>query len=73
YDGQAVGEVIPDLLVRKGDAAVLVECKVAGRFEQADFDQMRRYLRAYAGEAAGLLLGFGGERLEFRRVWLEKS
>lgn len=73
YDGQAVGEVIPDLLVRKGDAAVLVECKVAGRFEQADFDQLRRYLRAYAGDAAGLLLGFGGERLEFRRVWLEKS
>lgn len=72
YDGRVVGEVVPDLLVRKVDTVVLVECKVAEQFEQADFDQMRRYLRAYQGEAVGLLLGFGGERLEFRRVWLEK-
>jgi GxxExxY protein len=72
YDGQIVGEVVPDLLVRKGNAAVLVECKVAEHFEQADFDQVRRYLRAYGGDVVGLLLGFGGERLEFRRVALEK-
>jgi len=52
---------------------VLVECKAAERFEQADFDQVRRYLRAYSGEAVGLLLGFGGERLEFRRVMLERQ
>lgn len=68
YDGQVVGEVVPDLLVRKVDTAVLVECKVAERFEQTDFDQLRRSLRAYQGDAVGLLLGFGGERLEFRRV-----
>ncbi|MEW6179191.1 MAG: GxxExxY protein [Chloroflexota bacterium] len=73
YDGQVVGEVIPDLAVRKGPVAVLVECKAAGHFEQADFDQLRRYLRAYRGEAMGLLLGFGGERLEFRRVMIEKA
>jgi len=73
YGGRVVGEVVPDLLVRAGDFAVLVECKTAGRFEQADFDQVRRYLRAYRGEAMGLLLGFGGERLEFRRVVLEKK
>lgn len=71
YNGRVVGEVVPDLLVRKGNTVVLVECKVTERFEQADFDQIRRYLRAYNGEAVGLLLGFGGERLEFRRVWLE--
>lgn len=73
HDGQEVGEVMPDLLVRKGNAAVLVECKVAQRFEQADFDQLRRYLRAYQGDAVGLLLGFGGERLEFRRVSVKKT
>uniref|UniRef100_A0A7C4L328 GxxExxY protein n=1 Tax=Bellilinea caldifistulae TaxID=360411 RepID=A0A7C4L328_9CHLR len=73
YGGQVVGEVIPDLVVRKGPVAVLVECKAAGHFEQADFDQIRRYLRAYQGEAMGLLLGFGGERLEFRRVMVEKA
>lgn len=73
YDGQVVGEVIPDLVVRKGPVAVLVECKAAGHFEQADFDQIRRYLRAYRGDAMGLLLGFGGERLEFRRVWIERG
>lgn len=73
YNGQIVGEVVPDLLVRKGNAAVLIECKAAERFEQEDFDQVRRYLRAYGGDAVGLLLGFGGERLEFRRVWLEKQ
>lgn len=73
YNGQVVGEVVPDLLMRKGDAVVLIECKLASQeFEQADFDQLRRYLRAYEGDAVGLLLGFGGERLEFRRVWLEK-
>lgn len=73
YNGQAVGEVVPDLLVRKGNSTVLIECKLASQeFEQADFDQLRRYLRAYEGDAVGLLLGFGGERLEFRRVWLEK-
>jgi GxxExxY protein len=72
YGGQVVGEVIPDLLMRAGRYAVVVECKAADRFEQADFDQVRRYLRAYSGEAIGLLLGFGGERLEFRRVMLEK-
>lgn len=73
YSGQVVGEVVPDLLVRKGNAVVLIECKLASQgFEQADFDQLRRYLRAYAGDAVGLLLGFGGERLEFRRVWLEE-
>jgi Holliday junction resolvase len=72
YGGRVVGEVVPDLLVRKGNAVVLVECKLAAEaFEQADFDQLRRYLRAYGREAVGLLLGFGGERLEFRRVWLE--
>lgn len=72
YDGQAVGEVVPDLLVRKGNASVLIECKATERFEQAYFDQLRRYLRAYQGDAVGLLLGFGGERLEFRRVWREE-
>jgi GxxExxY protein len=72
YGGRVVGEVVPDLLVRKGNAVVLIECKLATEaFEQADFDQLRRYLRAYGREAVGLLLGFGGERLEFRRVWLE--
>ncbi|GAP05203.1 GxxExxY protein [Anaerolinea thermolimosa] len=72
YNGQVVGEVVPDLLVQKGDAVVVIECKAANDFEQADFDQVRRYLRAYGREAVGLLLGFGGERLEFRRVWLEE-
>jgi len=73
YEGRVVGEVVPDLLVRLPNGhAVLVECKSAGRFEQADFDQLRRYLRAYDHEAIGLLLGFGGERLEFRRVSLQE-
>ena len=73
YGGRVVGEVVPDLLVRGLGVAVVVECKVVGgQFEQADFDQLRRYLRAYQGEAIGLLLGFGGERLEFRRVMLSR-
>lgn len=73
YGGRVVGEVVPDLLVRGLGVAVVVECKVVGgQFDQADFDQMRRYLRAYQGEAIGLLLGFGGERLEFRRVMLSR-
>lgn len=73
YGGRVVGEVVPDLLVRGLGVAVVVECKVVGgQFDQADFDQLRRYLRAYQGEAIGLLLGFGGERLEFRRVMLSR-
>lgn len=68
YGQRVVGEVIPDLLVRGLGVAVVVECKAGRGFEQADFDQMRRYLRVYQGKVLGLLLGFGGERLEFRRV-----
>jgi Holliday junction resolvase len=69
-----VGEVVPDLLVRKGNAVVLIECKLATEaFEQADFDQLRRYLRAYGREAVGLLLGFGGKRLAFRRVTMARQ
>lgn len=71
YGGRVVGEVIPDLLVRKSDSAVLVECKVCDWFEQTDFDQVRRYLRAYNGKAIGLLLGFGGKQVEARRVMIK--
>lgn len=72
--GGSENVLTPDLLVRLPDGkAVIVECQVASAFGQDAFDRIRRTLRAYEHEAIGLLLDFGGEQLEFRRVPLDRK
>lgn len=73
YHGQVVATYVPDFIVWQGEAAVIVECKAAEDFAQADFDQVRNYLSLYHGRAVGLLLGFGGKRLAFRRVTMARK
>lgn len=74
YQGLLVGRYIPDCIVTLPNAAVIVDFKAVEAadgekpFAQADFDQMRRYLRLYKRQAVGLLLNFGGTRPVWRRV-----
>ena len=65
YEGVVVGEFSTDLLV---EGVVLVENKATRSFIPAHEAQLLHYLTA-TGIDIGLLLNFGGERLEYRRKW----
>jgi len=63
YDGAVVGEFSADMLVEQ---CVLVENKAVHALARAHEVQLVNYLTA-TGVEIGLLLNFGGARLEFRR------
>ena len=63
FDGVVVGEFAPDMLV---DGVVLVEIKAIRAIAPAHEIQLVNYLTATKLDI-GLLLNFGGERLEFKR------
>jgi len=63
YDGAVVGEFSADMLVEQ---CVLVENKAVHALVRAHEVQLVNYLTATEVEI-GLLLNFGGTRLEFRR------
>lgn len=64
YEGEQVGTHRLDLLVEN---TVILELKAVSEFAAAHYEQVRSYLRA-TGAAVGLLVNFGRERSEFRRV-----
>lgn len=63
YDGIVVGEFSADMLVEE---KVIVELKANHTLAPANEVQLVNYLTA-TGIEIGLLLNFGGERLEFKR------
>jgi len=65
YDGVVVGEFEPDMLVEK---TVILENKGVQSLAAAHEAQLVNYLTA-TGIEIGLLLNFGGSRLEFKRKY----
>lgn len=64
YEGELVGTHRLDLVV---NSVAVLELKVASDFAAAHYEQLRSYLRA-SGIEVGLLVNFGKERSDFRRV-----
>ena len=64
YRGAVVGEYTTDLIVEQ---SLLVELKAARALDDAHHAQCINYLKA-SGLRLGLLLNFGGPRLDIRRV-----
>jgi GxxExxY protein len=65
YDGQKIGSRRVDFLVQK---RICVELKATIRLEDAHLAQSKNYLEAY-NLKSGLLINFGGPRLEFKRLF----
>ena len=64
YKNVIVGEYRADLLV---DEVVVVELKVANAYQSADEAQLLNELKA-TGVKVGLLINFGREKVEFKRM-----
>ena len=64
YEGQVVGEYFADMIV---DDDVILELKAVKAIEAIHFAQCQNYLKA-TGKKLGLLINFGGERVNVRRV-----
>ena len=64
YDGQSIGTRRVDFLV---EDMVMVEIKAVSNLQDVHLAQAINYLEAY-GLETGLLINFGGKRLEYRRV-----
>lgn len=65
YRGVLVGKHRLDLVIA---SRAVVELKSVNRFDPADFAQVRSYLAA-SNHPVGLLINFGGPKLECRRVY----
>ncbi len=64
YEGQEVGNLVPDLIV---DEAVIADPKVVTAFNETHLAQMIGYL-AITGLELALLLNFKQAKLEWKRV-----
>ena len=64
YKGQAVGLLVPDLIV---DGKVVVDAKVVTSFNESHIAQLIGYL-AITGMDLGLLINFKNAKLEWKRV-----
>ena len=64
YKNVVVGDYFADLLV---DELVIVELKVAKNYQSADEAQLLNELKA-TGIKVGLLVNFGREKVEFKRM-----
>lgn len=64
YEGELVGTHRLDVVV---NGAVVLELKAVSDLAAAHYEQLRSYLRA-SGTEVGMLVNFGKERSDFRRV-----
>ena len=69
YDGQEVGSRRVDFLV---ETCILVELKALLKLEDVHLAQGINYLEAFNLDA-GLLINFGGRRLEFKRLFRKQN
>jgi GxxExxY protein len=67
YKGEKVGRKRVDFVVGDESGDVMVEIKAKSALEGVDFVQALSYLRA-SGYKVGLLINFGGKRLEVKRL-----
>ena len=67
YKGEKVGKKRVDFVIGDHSGDVMVEIKAKGALEDVDVVQALSYLKA-SGFAVGLLLNFGGRRLEIKRL-----
>ena len=67
YKGEKVGRKRVDFIIGSDSESVLVEIKAKARLEDVDFVQALSYLKA-AGWRVGLLLNFGSQKLEVKRL-----
>ncbi len=64
YEGQVVGEYLPDILVER---RLVLELKAVKALEKVHFAQLLNALRA-SNLKLGLLINFGKPRIEWHRV-----
>jgi len=66
YDGQCVGDYMADIVV---DDKIILELKAAKAISDAHVVQVLNYLKA-TGLRLGLVLNFGVEKMDFKRLIL---
>lgn len=69
YDGVQVGLRRADFIVKN---AVVLELKAISEMDKGNFNQVLNYLEAYKKEI-GLLINFGTESLQFKRLILTQK
>ena len=67
YKGEKVGRKRVDFIVGDDSGDVMIEIKAKSALEDVDFVQALSYLKA-SGYKVGLLINFGGKRLEVKRL-----
>jgi GxxExxY protein len=67
YKDEKVGRKRVDFVVGDDSGDAMVEVKAKAALDEVDFVQALSYLKA-AGYKVGLLLNFGGKRLEVKRL-----
>jgi len=67
YKGEKVGRKRVDFVIGDSSGDVMLEVKAKAVLEAVDFVQALSYLRA-SGYKVGLLINFGGKRLEIKRL-----
>jgi GxxExxY protein len=67
YKGEKVGTKRVDFVVGDNSGDVMLEIKAKSALEDVDFVQALSYLKA-SGYKVGLLINFGSQRLEIKRL-----
>ncbi len=67
YKGQKVGKKRVDFIIGDEAGSIMVEIKAKSKLEDVDFVQALSYLKA-SGYKVGLLINFGAQQLEIRRL-----
>jgi GxxExxY protein len=67
YKGQKIGRHRVDFVVGDAEGGVMLELKAKALLDDVDFIQTLSYLKS-SGYEVGLLINFGGKKLEVRRL-----